>query len=363
MTIVPTETPRRVRARRKPHRTRRALIISLCLLLGLGAVGVGGIWGVQQWLSGRVEKIDDPFEALPTRPAAPTPVATAVADGEEWQAPMNLLLLGSDSRISAGDPSQWEAGAQRTDTIMLVHLPADGESAYVMSIPRDSWVEVPGHGQAKINAAFSYGGPTLMIQTVEQLTGVRVDHFAVADFESFAAITDAMGGVRVTLDKDLTVGGTTVPAGKQQLLTGDQALRWVRERKTLARGDFDRVQRQQAWIRSMVARMRNEGTLSNPVKSVPFLKAVGDSVATDPGLDDGVMTQLQNMAKNLASTDITFLTVPTHGTGRSPDGAQSIVVLDEPALAQLMSSVVEDTVDEFLAAHADEVDLLPPVVE
>lgn len=356
-----TETPRRAHARRKPNRSRRALVISLSALLCLALVGVGGIWGVQQWLAGRVEKIDDPFAALPTRPPAATP--TGAAEDEEWDAPMNLLLLGSDSRISAGDPTQWEAGAQRTDTIMLVHLPADGESAYVMSIPRDSWVDVPGHGQAKINAAFSYGGPTLMIQTVEQLTGVRIDHFAIADFESFSAITDAMGGVQITLDQPLTVDGTTVPAGKHQLLTGDQALRWVRERKTLARGDFDRVQRQQAWIRAMVARMRNEGTLSNPVKSVPFLKAVGDSVATDPGLDDGVMTQLQNMAKNLASTDIAFFTVPTNGTGRSPDGAQSIVVLDQPALAELMASVNADTVDQFLATRADAVDVLPPVVE
>lgn len=356
-----TDTPRRARTRRKPNRSRRALVISLSALVCLALVGVGGLWGVQQWLAGRVEKIDDPFAALPTRPPAAT--AADAVEGEEWDAPMNLLLLGSDSRISAGDPTQWEAGAQRTDTIMLVHLPADGESAYVMSIPRDSWVEVPGHGQAKINAAFSYGGPTLMIQTVEQLTGVRIDHFAVADFESFSAITDAMGGVRITLDQPLTVDGTTVPAGKQQLLTGDQALRWVRERKTLARGDFDRVQRQQAWIRAMVARMRNEGTLSNPVKSVPFLKAVGDSVATDPGLDDSVMTQLQNMAKNLASTDIAFFTVPTDGTGRSPDGAQSIVVLDQPALAELMASVNADTVDQYLAANADSVDVLPPVVE
>lgn len=322
-------------------------------------IGVGGVWGVQQWLSGRVEKIDDPFAALPTRPAAPTPAATA----ESGDTPMNLLLLGSDSRISAGDPDQWEYGAQRTDTIMLVHLPADGQAAFVMSIPRDSWVDIPGHGQGKINAAFAYGGPSLMIQTIEQLTDVRIDHFAVADFESFQAITDALGGVRITLDQDLVVGDTVVPAGKQQLLTGEQALRWVRERKTLARGDFDRVQRQQAWIRAMVARMRNEGTLSNPLKSVPFLTAVGDSVATDEGLDDGVMADLQSRVQDLGSTDITFFTVPTEGTGRSPDGTQSIVVLDDPALAELMAAVNSDTVGEHLAAHGDAVDLLPPVVD
>lgn len=341
----------------RPNRSRRALVISLAVLVGLGVVGAGGLWGVQQWLSSRVEKIDDPFAALPTRPAAPEP--SAPAD----ETAMNLLVLGSDSRISAGDPNQWAYGAQRTDTIMLVHLPADRESAYVMSIPRDSWVDVPGHGQAKINAAFSWGGPTLMIQTVEQLTDVRIDHFVVADFESFKAITDALGGVRITLDSDLKAGDTVVPAGKQQLLNGEQALRWVRERKTLARGDFDRVQRQQAWIRAMVARMRNEGTLANPATSVPFLRALGDSVATDEGLDRGVMSDLQARTKNLGSTDISFFTVPTSGTGRSPDGAQSIVVLDRPALAELMAAVREDRVSEFLETSPDKVDLLPPVVE
>lgn len=354
--LVSMPESRRTHARPK-NRSRRALVISLCLLLGLGVVGVGGVWGIQQWLSGRVEKIDDPFGALPTRPAAPTPSAETDATAK------TLLVLGSDSRISAGDPSQWEYGAQRTDTIMLVHLPADGGAAYVMSIPRDSWVDIPGYGQGKINAAFAYGGPSLMIQTIEQLTDVRIDHFAVADFESFTAITDTLGGVRVTLDRDLRVGDTVIPAGKQQLLSGEQALTWVRERKTLARGDFDRVQRQQAWVRAIVARMRNEGTLGNPLKSVPFLRSVGDSVATDAGLDTAAMNDLQGRVRDLGSTDLVFFTVPTNGTGRSPDGAQSIVVLDEPALAELMASVNGGTVDQHLAANADSVDMLPPVVE
>jgi LCP family protein required for cell wall assembly len=349
---------RRAAARPDAVRSRRALVISLCVLLGIGAVGAGGVWGLQQWLSARVETFADPFADLPDRPAVAAPAPDAAG-----AAPMNLLVLGSDSRISAGDPSQWAAGAQRTDTMMLVHLPADGGAAYVMSIPRDSWVDVPGYGQAKINAAFAYGGPALTIQTVEQLTGVRVDHVAIADFDAFVAVTDAMGGVRITLDQPLTVDGTTIAAGQHQLLTGDQALRWVRERKTLARGDFDRVQRQQAWIRAMVARTRNEGTLSNPLKSVPLLRAVGDSVATDPGLDASVLSGLQDVARNLASTDITFLTVPTQGTGRSPDGAQSIVVVDEPALADLMAAVNAGTVGAYLEAHAGELDILPPVVQ
>lgn len=350
---------RRTHARPERRSTRRALVVSLCLLLTLALVAVGGVWGLQRWLTGRVETFADPFAGLTDRPAA----AAAVDDAEDGAAPLTLLLLGSDSRISAGDPSQWQQGAQRTDTMMLVHLPAAGGAAYVMSVPRDSWVEVPGWGEAKINAAFSYGGPALTVQTVEQLTGVRVDHVAVADFESFAAITDALGGVRITLAEDFAHDGTVVPAGQHRLLTGDQALRWVRERKGLARGDFDRMHRQQAWIRAMVATMRNERTLANPLTAVPFLRAVGDAVATDEGLDAAAMADLQDRVSGLASTDLTFFTVPTLGTGRSPDGAQSVVLLDRPALAELMDAVRADAVGEYLAAHGGAVDLLPAVVE
>lgn len=329
-------------------------------MLALGAGGLAATWGVQKYLAAQVERLGDPFAGIPDRPTA-----RATDDGDEVvdHGAMNILVLGSDSRISAGDPTQWQYGAQRTDTIMLVHLPAARDAAYLMSIPRDSWVPVPGYGEQKINAAFAFGGPTLLIQTIEQLTDVRVDHFVVTDFDSFVRITDALGGVRMTLTKDLKVGDTVVPAGKQQLLTGEQALRFVRERKSLARGDFDRVQHQQAWVRSIVAKMRNDGTLHNPVTSARFLDVVSRSVATDDGLDEAVMRDLQDRAKDLGSTDMRFFTVPFEGTGRSPDGAQSVVVLDKPALAELMAAVADDTLGAYVAAHEAELDMLPPVVE
>ncbi|WP_246036594.1 LCP family protein [Cellulomonas telluris] len=343
-------------------RSRRALVIVLVLVLALAGAAVAATWGVQRWLAGQVEHIGDPFASITERPQ-PAASAAPGAQDDTLGGAMNILVLGSDSRISAGDPNQWEQGAQRTDTIMLVHLPAARDAAYVMSFPRDSWVDVPGYGEQKINAAFSYGGPALLIQTIEQLTQVRVDHFVVTDFESFVRITDALGGVRMTLTQDLAVGGTVVPAGKQQLLTGEQALRFVRERKTLARGDFDRVQRQQAWMRAIVAKMRNDGTLHNPVTSARFLDVVSRSVATDDGLDQAVMRDLQDRAKDLGSTDLTFFTVPFEGTGRSPDGAQSIVVLDRAALDPLMAAVASDTLGPYLEANQGSLDVLPPVVE
>lgn len=324
--------------------------MAVTVLVVGGAVAVKGI---QHWLSGNVESLGDPFADLDGRPDA-----TPAVDGKT---PVNLLVLGSDSRISAGDPTTWQAGAQRTDSIMLVHLPADRSAAYVMSIPRDSWVDIPGHSQAKINAAFSWGGPALTIQTVEQLTDVRIDHFVVTDFESFVAMTDAIGGVRMTLSKDLKVGGQVIPAGKQQLLTGDQALAFVRERKTLARGDFDRVQRQQAWIRAIAAKLRNDGTLNNPVSSTRFLSTVSKSVAADDGLTESVQQDLLSRVRGLGSSDMQFFTVPCSGTGRSADG-QSIVVLDRDRLDPLMAAVAKDDLKAYLTAHASELDILPPVV-
>lgn len=354
--LVSSSTPTHAR---QPSRSRRALTILVVLVLALAGAGVAATWGVQRWLASQVERVGDPFAELTARP---TPATAPGEEGTE-DGPLNILVLGSDSRISAGDPNQWAQGAQRTDTIMLAHLPASRDAAYLMSFPRDAWVDVPGYGQQKINAAFSYGGPSLLIQTIEQLTNVRIDHFVVTDFESFVRITDALGGVRMTLTEDLRAGDTVVPAGKQQLLTGEQALRFVRERKTLARGDFDRVQRQQAWIRSIVAKMRNDGTLRNPVTSARFLDVVSRSVATDDGLDQAVMRDLQDRAKDLGSSDMTFFTVPFEGTGRSPDGAQSIVVLDRPALDALMGAVASDTLGAYLAANESSLDVLPPVVE
>ncbi|WP_291796585.1 LCP family protein, partial [Cellulomonas sp.] len=205
------------------------------LLVALSIIGVliaGAAIGVQVFqsrLNANIERIGDPFAALPTRPAAPAaPTGAATAGAPAAAGPaVNILLLGSDSRISAGDPNQWTYGGQRTDAVMLVHIPADRSGAYLFSIPRDSWVDIPGHGQAKINAAYSWGGPALLIQTVEQLTNVRIDHMAVTDFESFQALTDELGGVEITAPKDVYDGGTLVTQAGTHLLNGTQALAYV----------------------------------------------------------------------------------------------------------------------------------------
>ena len=347
----------------EPGRRRfrdRTLLFTLTIVLTVlvvGATVAAGMFAIR--LNGNLERIADPFVGLPSRPAMPAPTADEAGELPADTA-MNLLVLGSDSRVSAGDPGDWEQGAQRTDAIMLVHIPADNAAAYVMSIPRDSWVDIPGHGTAKINAAYSYGGPTLLIETMEQLTDVRIDHLAIADFESFTELTDAIGGVQMTLREDLVERGTLIASAGVRELTGEQALTYVRQRKNLARGDFDRVQRQQAWVRAIMEKVYDGGVLTDPNRLTTFLDTATRSVAVDEGFSVQEMLGIGNRVKGLASTDVEFFTVPIEGIGTSADG-QSIVLLDEAPFDTLMAAVRDDALGAYLAEHADDVDTLPGV--
>ena len=326
-------------------------VLGLVLLLVLGTVAVG-LW-VRHTLGSSVETFADPFAGLPTR--APQ---QAVEKGQEPAT--NFLVLGSDSRISAGDPSQWQVGAQRTDAIMIVQVSGDRQKVSVMSIPRDSWVDIPGHGPAKINAAYSYGGPALTIQTVEQLTGIRINHFIVADFESFKTLTDEIGGVTINLKTPQTLAGTELDAGAQ-LLNGEQALAYTRERRTLPGGDFDRINRQQAWMRAIVSQVFSSGTLSDPTRLYSFLHAVTSTMAVDEGLTVDEMQDLALGMRDVRSKDIKFMTVPTAGTDMSHDG-QSIVNLDADAGALLFEAFATDAVEEYMESHPGAVELLPATV-
>ncbi|MFI6427331.1 LCP family protein [Promicromonospora sp. NPDC050880] len=322
-----------------------AALVAGALVL-VGASGATAWFGYRISLDEKIERIDDPFAGLDEadRPA-PAPQGAP--------APVNILVLGSDSRISAGDPSAWEFGAQRTDAILLFHLSADRKSAAAISIPRDSWVPIPGYGEAKINAAFSYGGPALMIETVEDLTGVRIDHFAVSDFESFTTLTDTLGGVEITVPDG--AGGSVV-----QEMTGQEALEFTRERYSLPNGDFGRVQRQQAWMRAIVTQATADK--NDLPKLSRFLEVALRSVAVDENLTIDTMLELAISARDLSTGDMTFLTAPYAGTGRSADG-QSTVVLDRERFDPLMQAVAEDRLPGYLAESPDGIDMLSDVVE
>lgn len=340
---------------KRRSRSRLALIISLSLigLLVLGAAG--GVWYLHHRINSNIEHIDDAFGDRDNRPTpAPSPSEREDGTTANPQDAVNILFVGSDSRISAGDPSQWEYGAQRTDAILLAHIPSDRSGAYVMSIPRDSWVEVPGYGENKINAAFSFGGAPLLIETVENLTGVLINHIVISDFESFAGITDALGGVELTFVRDWTddVSGQTFTKGTHRL-NGDEALAYARERYALPGGDFDRVKRQQNWMRSMMREVFTQDILTSPTKLLELIDTVSQSIAADEGFDAQRMQDLALSVRNLRPNDVVFLTVPVTGTGWSPDGKQSIVNLDREGFDALMDAIADDDAAAYVAANRD----------
>lgn len=203
----------------------------------------------------------------------------------------NWLLVGSDSRagLSEEDADRLMAGelndsVGRTDTIMVVHIPRFGGEATMLSLPRDSWVDIPGNGKNKLNQAFSIGGPALLQQTVEQATGIHLDHYAEIGFGGFANVVDAVGGVEMCLDEPLEdpMAGINLQAGCQEL-DGPTALGYVRSRYTSAQGDLDRVERQRNFLAALSKKIKSPGTLLNPFKNLKVADALSANMTVNEG--------------------------------------------------------------------------------
>jgi LCP family protein required for cell wall assembly len=333
------------------HRRRRPrwpFVLAALAVLALALAG-GAWFTVRQAVVSydhNIERFADPFTQLPAdqRPASTAHTGT-----------LNVLLLGSDSRISAGDPAPWSVGAQRTDAIMLVHVQADRKAAYVVSIPRDSWVPIPGHGTAKINAAFSWGGPALMVRTVESVTGVHVDHVVIADFDGFKQLTDDLGGVDIKIPKATHDERAFWTAGVHHM-TGAQALDYVRQRHNLPGGDFDRVKRQQTWIKVVVRKLVASGTMSNPVALNRALTTLSKSVATDAGFDMDTISGLVSSLADMDPGELRFLSMPTAGGGVSSEG-EMYVKVDKAAAGRLFGAVEGDKVRQWIRTYRP--DMLP----
>jgi LCP family protein required for cell wall assembly len=250
---------------------------------------------------------------------------------------------------------------QRADTIMLVHLPADRQRVYVISFPRDSWVRIPGHGKAKINAAFSFGGPPLLISTVERLTRARIEHFAIVDFAGFESMTDALGGVDVRVAETVRDPARKVvwPAGTHHL-DGAQALDFVRQRYNLPGGDFDRIKRQHAFLKALAGGAVAKDTLTNPLKLNAFLEATTRAMSVDETLTLPELRSLAVQFRAVRRDDVVFMTAPVAGTG-TEDGGQSVVYLDRARSRPLYRALRSDAVDRYVTAAGDAVNQVDEV--
>jgi LCP family protein required for cell wall assembly len=317
------------------RRRRRILVITLVVLLVLA----GGGAAAAALYARSIDKSVSRIEAFDQVPAQARPPKAAVAGDA-----MNFLVLGSDTR----DPEN--TGGSRSDTIILLHLPKDRSAAQLISIPRDTWVHVPRskdgkHGgvDAKINAAFAWGGPALTVQTVEAYTGVRIDHVVMVDFAGFKEIVDALGGVTVDVPTAFTsthsLNANSIRHFNQgpQVMNGAAALDYARERYAFKDGDFARIQHQQQVIKAILGKASSGGILANPGRLNAFLHATANSVAVDKTLNlFGTASDL----RHLRGENLTFYTSPSAGTGNV--SGESVVFPDRAKAKPLFEAVRDD---------------------
>lgn len=287
-----------------------------------------------------------------TAPASAQPTLAELGAG-----PLNVLIIGSDIRGNARDALSAQAAAggttdQRADMMMLVHVPSDHRSVVGISIMRDTWVTIPGHGESKVNASLALGGPQLVAETVSSLLSVRIDHWALLDFDGFKALTDALGGVDVNVPVAFTATFDTHHAFTRgpNHLDGQAALEFVRERYAFPDGDYQRVRDQQAFIRSLIAQLIVAGRVGTPTSAIALMAGAAPHLVTDPGLDAPGLAVLGYGLRGVDPSADVFFTLPTAGTGRSADG-QSIVLPDRGGIAEVAAALGTDSLAQYAALH------------
>ncbi len=318
--------PRRTRAGRRRRRLGVLALVLVVLVVYPLALGWRG-WSAVQEVA-----------------AAPTGERPADTPGTTY------LIVGSDSRdgMSAEELAQYSAGGddilgRRTDTIMLLHVPGSGPSALI-SVPRDSYVPIPGHGSGKINAAFALGGAPLLTQTVEEVSGLRVDHYVETGFAGFAHIVDAVGGVEVcppAAVQDVRAG-LDVEAGCQTM-DGATALGYARYRYSDPAGDLGRANRQRELLAAIVAKAASPVTLLNPFRAFPLASAAGGAVAVDEGASLGAMVEFAQGMRSATGADGISMTVPVANPSLRTSSGLAVKWDTEKALEMFADLQRDDT--------------------
>ncbi|MFE4669331.1 LCP family protein [Streptomyces sp. NPDC056716] len=317
-----------------------------------GALGLGGLvvvaggvgWGLYLKLNGNITADEAAAREL-ARYEKERP--TALVKGAQ-----NILVIGSDTRAGTGNRTYGrDNGTQRSDTTILLHLPAGRDSATAVSIPRDLMVDVPScrgpdgtrtsPAFTVFNHAFENGGSACTVRTVEKLTDIRIDHHLVVDFNGFKKIVDALDGVEICLAEPIhdKAAKLRLPAGRVKL-DGEQALGYVRVRKSLGDGsDTDRMERQQQFLAALVKTVRGNDVLLNPAKLYPVLDAATSSLTTDPGLASlRSLYDLVRGLRDIPTERVQFLTVPRESYVHNANRDQLV----EPAAERLFERLRTD---------------------
>ena len=331
--------------------------IRIITSLSLGVVLTSAItWIGLGQISGQISRIGA-FNGLENRP-------------EKVNSALNYLVVGSDNRegltkeqirkLRVGGTDVAAGG--RSDTMLIVHISKNRDAAYIVSLPRDTLVTIPAHistdGQSqipprpgKLNAAYSFGGAPLLIETIEGMTNLKIDHYVEVSFAGFVGVVDALGGIEVCskVDIDDPKSHLVMSAGRH-VLDGLDALKYVRTRDFDGRGDIGRMERQQQFVSAVIRKATSSGTLLNPIKLANFYQASIASVTLDEGLNKNDLLTLGKQLRNLSSGNVRTLTVPlSNPNGRHPT-VGSVVIWDETLAPELWNRIKNDValVDEVV---------------
>jgi LCP family protein required for cell wall assembly len=282
----------------------------------------------------------------------------AIPDGERpAETPgRTVLVVGSDSREDLTDAERAELGTgkaagQRTDTIMLLHVPTTGPTVLI-SVPRDSYVPIPGHDKNKINAAYAFGGPQLLIQTLENVTGLRIDSYVETGLGGYADLVDAVGGVTVCVKSAMRdeKAHLDVEAGCQTM-DGATALGYARARYSDPRGDLGRVERQRQVLAAIASKTLSPSVVTVPWRAFPAATAGGHALTVDSDTTPWGLTQFILAMRNVAGGSGLSLTVP----------------ISDPDLPTSVGSAVKWDTEQatalFEALRADNTEAIRPIAE
>jgi LCP family protein required for cell wall assembly len=335
----PDETPPAKKPRKRWKRVLIVLGIVFVVLLGGGAIGA---WALVNRYEGKVTHADLLGDAAQPK---------ASAEAHFRDGPVNLLMLGSDSR--AGEVGKGKVAGERSDTIMLVHVSAKHDKAAIISIPRDSYVNIPAGGswkggKNKINAAFAFGGAPLAAKTITELTGIPLDGAMIANFAGIRTMVDAVGGVNVCVPYDVkSYFSKTVWTKGCHDMDGPTAEEFMRNRMYVPGGDLGRVKDQQLVVQAIIKKVSDQGVLNNPLVFDKLLVTAASSLTIDKTLD---LRLLATAVKSIRPDNVTFGTVPVSNVDLKTSAGSS-VQLNAALCAELFTAIKNDTVWDWIAAH------------
>ena len=308
-------------------RRRRALLAVCGAMSALVLVVSGGAWALTGYINDHLKRVD-----------------AGTADSGST-GPLNILVAGVDPRTGLTHHEEvvlhvGNDASSNSDTLMLAHVSADRSRMTVVSIPRDSWVNIPGHGMSKINAAYGYGGARLMVQTVEQATGLTINDYVEVDFLGFVKVIDALGGVNICLPQALNdaYSGLHLSAGVHHV-NGITALAYARDRHSFATSDLARIQDQQRLVSSALTEAIHSGLLANPVRLSQFISASLSALTVNQGLN---VSALADQIRGISARDVAFTTVPLATADYQTPTGQVAVQWDAQAAGRLFQALAND---------------------